>query len=116
MRGLVRARAKQEIRLMELEFQPRRKFRLWESILNQIIMLVNRYFHSSPVYPVTKDKLDTALISARDPEIGLNKPNEVVKDDMGITKSNSDDLDTETDDMKGRSRRFEKDTSRMTED
>ena len=74
MRGLVRACAQQEVRLMELDFQPRRKYRVWESMWNQIVMMVDRHCYSSPVCPVTKVQPGTSLMSARDPETGLDKP------------------------------------------
>ncbi len=74
VRELVRARAHQEVRLMELDFQPRRQIRLWETMWNQIVWMVDRHYHSGADRPTTKKRADISLSSARDPETGLHKP------------------------------------------
>ena len=59
---------------MELEFQPSKRFRLWEAIWQQIAVMVHRYYGSGTVHSAADGKVDLSLKSTRDPEVGLSKP------------------------------------------
>ena len=58
---------------MELDFQPRKRFRLWETIWKYINVIVDRHYHSRAVHPAGKDSADISLKSTSDPEIGLTE-------------------------------------------
>ncbi len=50
---------------MELDFQPRKRYRLWEAIWQQIAVMVHRYYGFGTVHSVAEGKVDLEAAAKR---------------------------------------------------